>query len=77
MRTVLHLRDSDFITIHSCFPTDKPYLERCTIEDVTMKGYQFLEAIKDPTIWEKTKSVAGKVGNYTLSFITGVAHDAL
>ena len=40
-----------------------------------MQGYQFAETIKEPTIWEKTKSIAGRVGNHTLGFVEGIAHD--
>jgi hypothetical protein len=40
-----------------------------------MKGHQFAETIKEPTVWEKTKSIANKVGNHTLRFLENLAHD--
>ena len=75
MRSTLQLYECGFIRFSTRFPENKPYLERCTIEDVSFKGYQFMESIKEPSIWEKTKSVVSKVGNHTLEFVEGVAHD--
>lgn len=75
MRSVLKLKECGYITISTYFPENKPYLERCSIEDITMRGYQFADTIKEPTIWDRTKSIASKVGNHTLGFIEGVAHD--
>lgn len=57
------------------FPENKPYLERCFIEDVTFRGYQFIESVREPSIWNKTKTIAAKVGNHTLSFIESIAYD--
>lgn len=73
MRSVLKLNECGFIKVLSQFPNNKPYLERCSIEDVTFRGYQFIESVREPTIWEKTKAVASKVGNHTLGFIEDTA----
>ena len=40
-----------------------------------MRGYQFAETVRESNVWEKTKSIASRVGNHTLDFIEGVAHD--
>lgn len=47
----------------------------CQITDISFYGIQLLEKIRPETTWEKTKSIANKVGNHTLSFIESVAHD--
>ena len=75
MRSVLKLIECGFIKISSKFPDNKPYLERCSIEDVTFRGYQFIESVREPSVWEKTKTIATKVGNHTLYFLESVAHD--
>lgn len=75
MRSVLKLDECGFIKVSTKFPNNKPYLERCSIEDVTFRGYQFIESVREPTIWSRTKSIAAKVGNHTLGFIEGIAHD--
>lgn len=75
MRSVLKLEECRFIKIGTKYPPNRPYIDSCTIEDITMQGYQFYESIQEPSIWEKTKSIVGKVGNHTLGFIETVAHD--
>lgn len=75
MRAVLKLEECGFIKVFSKFPTDKPYLDKCSIEDVTFRGYQFIESIREPSVWKKTKNIVGKIGNHTIDFIESVAHD--
>lgn len=75
MRSVLKLMECHYIVASNYFPKNKPYLERCSIEDITMRGYQFADTVKEPTIWEKTKSIASRIGNHTLDFIEGVARE--
>ena len=75
MYSVIKLEECHFIKIRSKFPLDRPYLEECAIEDITMSGYQFLEAVHDDTIWEKTKSIAKSVGNNAINFVESTAHD--
>lgn len=45
----------------------------CQIIDISFYGIQLLEKIRPETTWEKTKSIANKVGNHTLSFIEDTA----
>ncbi|MEL7199301.1 MAG: DUF2513 domain-containing protein [Pseudomonadota bacterium] len=40
---------------------------------LTCDGHEFLNSIKDPTTWEKTKSGLKQVGNWSLPVITKVA----
>ena len=75
MRSVLKLKESHYISVLKCYPENKPYLDSCSIDDITMRGYQFAETVREPTVWEKTKSIANRIGNHTLGFIEGIAHD--
>ena len=77
MYSVLKLKESEYIKTSCEQPKDKEatYINDCVIMDVTMKGHQFAETIKEPTVWEKTKSIANKVGNHTLHFLESLAHD--
>lgn len=43
------------------------------IEDITYSGHQFLENIRDPKIWAKTKAAASDVGGASLSVIGDIA----
>ena len=75
MYSVLKLKESEYIKISCEQPKEATYINDCVIMDVTMKGHQFAETIKEPTVWEKTKSIANKVGNHTLHFLENLAHD--
>lgn len=75
MYSVLKLKESEYIKISCQQPKEATYINDCVIMDVTMKGHQFAETIKEPTVWEKTKSIANKVGNHTLHFLENLAHD--
>lgn len=75
MYSIVKLEECHFIKIDDKYPQNAPYIERCSISDVTLSGHQFYESIKESSAWEKTKSIANKVGNHTIKFIEGVAHD--
>ena len=75
MYSVLKLKESEYIKISCEQPKAETYIDSCLIIDVTMKGHQFAENIKEPTVWNKTKSIANKVGNHTLHFLESLAHD--
>jgi len=39
------------------------------IQRITSHGYDFLDALRDETIWSKTKDTTGKVGGYTIGIL--------
>lgn len=43
------------------------------ITDMSFYSTQLLEKIRPESIWEKTKSIANKVGNHTLNFLEDTA----
>lgn len=43
------------------------------ITDMSFYSTQLIEKIRPESTWDKTKSIAGKVGNHTLSFIEDTA----
>lgn len=42
-------------------------------ERLTMRGHQYLETIRDPEIWRKTKEGAAKVGSYSIELLSALA----
>lgn len=73
MYSVLKLYEYRYIVLSDIYPINKPYLERCTICDITTYGHNFLSSIQDDNIWNKTKNIIGKVGNHTLNFVEQTA----
>jgi hypothetical protein len=40
---------------------------------LTWRGHEFLDTIRDPDIWRRTKQGAEKVGNWSLDFLVDAA----
>lgn len=60
----------DIITVRisgSQFPSIK------SINSLTFCGHEFLNNIREKTTWEKTKTVAGKVGSFSLDTLKSVS----
>lgn len=75
MYSVLKLLEIHFIKVSDIFPKNQSIIDRCTICEVTYEGHKFYETIQPESVWNKTKSIVGKIGNHTLGFIESVAHD--
>lgn len=43
------------------------------IFNISYAGHQFLESIREPTAWEKTKNIASAIGNHSLKFLEDTA----
>ncbi|MEC1648200.1 DUF2513 domain-containing protein [Bacillus halotolerans] len=60
------LTEADFITEIS-------YLGGSDVSELTFKGHEFLDTIRDGEVWDKTKAVATKVGGTSLAIMAEVA----
>lgn len=40
---------------------------------LTYKGHEYLDNIRDPEIWRKTKEGASKIGGFSLDLLAGIA----
>ena len=45
--------------------------------DLTPKGHEFLANVRSDTVWNKTLTVAGKIGSYSLDLISKIAANVL
>jgi hypothetical protein len=43
------------------------------VDRITGKGHDFLDSVRDPAIWAKTKDGAAKAGGFTLDLIGALA----
>lgn len=72
--TIYNLSEARFVDCKWGVITSENY-RHCDISNITYRGHQFLESVRPETIWEKTKTVASKVGVHTLEFIESVARE--
>ncbi len=45
--------------------------------EMTWQGHEFLDDVRDPEIWKKTKEGAGKVGSLSLGVLADIAKAAV
>ena len=43
------------------------------LKGITMSGYDFLDSVRDPEMWRRTKETANKVGGWTMKSILEIA----
>lgn len=76
---VIQLSEDGYISsdfrFNSAAETNRLHLS--TIYYVTSKGQNFIGDIKENTPWNQTKKTLGKVGSWSLNFMSNVAHDVM
>ena len=48
-----------------------------SINDLTFAGHEFLNNVRKETIWDKTKSIAGKAGAFSIAALCDIAQDVV
>lgn len=66
------LSEAGFITWSPTFDGSNS-LYIAFVHGMTYKGHQFLDSVRSPKVWRETKSVAEKVGVFSLNFLSQTA----
>lgn len=76
---VIQLSEDGYISTDFRFngATETGRLYLTSIYYVTSKGQNFVSDIKENTRWNKAKKTMGKVGGWSLNFLSSVAHDVM
>lgn len=70
--TLAKLVEADFLIAD--IPMDEGgYYHYISVYCMKYAGHQFLDTIREPKIWKQTKSIAEKVGVFSIDFITKIA----
>ena len=74
----LHLNlmaDANFIVGEYVKSTTNPdrIVQTMLVFDLTWRGHEYLDTIRDPEIWRKTKEISKKSGNATFEFAIEIA----
>lgn len=69
--TTLKLIEANYISAHVT-EADDSFLEAAYFS-ITYSGHQFLENIRNPDVWQETKSKARKIGSYALNILSQIA----
>lgn len=46
---------------------------RIFVFDLSWKGHEYLDTIRDPKIWKRTKSTLGRIGNWSFAIALDIA----
>lgn len=69
------LKEAHYIDWQPQYASDKLYLG--FINGLTYDGHQFLDSIRDPKIWRKTKERASKIGVFTIDVISQITSNVI
>lgn len=58
-------------------PNSHLKFKMCEIDGLTLKGHELLDNIRPETVWQETKSVMSKVGDFSLGIMSQVAGEVM
>lgn len=73
--TIEKLLEAEYIQMKNITLDSQKYIVNGYIDDITWKGHDFLNNIREKTIWEATKLGAKKVGAVSISTISMIAFE--
>ncbi|MCX2885906.1 DUF2513 domain-containing protein [Bacillus velezensis] len=81
LHTFPRLKEYELVDIFYCveklmearFVVGITYKGGAGVSELTFKGHEFIESIRDDDVWNKTKNELGKVGGATLPIIVELA----
>lgn len=71
--TCIKLEEGGYLQLRMFSQLKQPLPAIKSIQDLTFSGHEFLNSIRSETTWHKTKEVAKKAGNYSLTAISEIA----
>lgn len=74
--TIVKLSEANYINCIHSRRTDG-YLHIDSIYDLTFSGHEFLNTIRDPSVWDRIRGVAGDAGSACLKALGDIALELL
>lgn len=71
--TVYNLCQCGYLVTSLPINPNQIQIEHILIFNVTFDGHQFAEIIREPKIWDRTKSVLKEVGTYSIQIVANTA----
>lgn len=69
----LKLKEADFLELSTLRIVGYNVEQIKTINDLTFKGHEFLENIKNDNNWNKTKDIAKTVGSFSINTLKDIS----
>lgn len=71
--TLYQLANGGMISAKPAIGPNKLGIKRLQVFDITWKGHEFLDAIRDDKVWSKTKKVASTFSSVSLGILQTIA----
>lgn len=65
------LSEAGFIHWKPTYASNSLYI--AFVNGITYDGHQFLDSVRSPKVWRETKDIAGKIGVFSLNFLSQTA----
>lgn len=75
--TCLKLDEGGYISLSTIGYNKQGFLRINTIDDLTFQGHEFLEKIREQSIWDKTMSIAKSTGSFSLKILGDIAAEVI
>lgn len=73
----LKLYEANFITAQPIKAIGYTTIQLRTVQDITFAGHEFLNSVREKTIWDKTKSIAKIIGASSLKVTANIAESVI
>ena len=74
--SILRLDEAGFINC-DIQPADNIPIYNLILSSLTWSGHQFLDNVRDPEVWRKTKAVTSKLASVSLTLISNIASEVI
>lgn len=75
--TISKLFEGHYIEGYVIPPNNFLNFSMCVINALTLRGHDLLDNIRPETVWQETKSVLKRVGDFSLTMMTQVAGEVM
>lgn len=75
--TVEKLCEAGYIHLTNVSLSNQKYIMTGYIDDITWDGFEFLNRVREPKIWEATKKGAAKIGSMSIATLSTIAFEII
>ena len=65
------------VDAYNAWTSGSPYMRgnfiKCRPDALTASGHDFLDSVRDPSVWRDTKTIAARAGGFTISLLSEIA----
>lgn len=75
--TIEKLHEAGYIHLTNVAISNQGYIMTGYVDDITWDGFEFLNRVREPKIWEATKKGAAKIGSMSIATLSTIAFEII